>query len=117
MLSGGYFFYLPVLVYFLSAGYVPQRVRALYPSESITGCTGQAYGGAAPPCLSGPQLHLGKRKNSWHSADDVPAVFARKRTTARRRWRAFVAKGIESGREPELVGGGLIRSVGGRPAV
>jgi REP-associated tyrosine transposase len=36
---------------------------------------------------------------------------------ARRAYRAFVAAGIPLGRRPELVGGGLIRSLGGWTAV
>ena len=36
---------------------------------------------------------------------------------SRRRYRAFVQKGIEEGRRDDLVGGGLIRSAGGRSAV
>ena len=36
---------------------------------------------------------------------------------ARNRYRNFVKKGIEKGKRPELVGGGLIRSMGGWAAV
>ncbi len=35
------------------------------------------------------------------------------RAVARRKYRAFVEKGADQGRRPELVGGGLIRSAGG----
>ena len=38
--------------------------------------------------------------------------FGRRPTDARRRYRHFLAKGIEQGRRPELTGGGLIRSDG-----
>jgi hypothetical protein len=35
------------------------------------------------------------------------------KSTARRRYREFVEKEIRKGKRPELVGGGLIRSLGG----
>ena len=35
------------------------------------------------------------------------------KTAARRKYRQFVGKGIDAGRRSELIGGGLIRSVGG----
>ena len=38
-------------------------------------------------------------------------------SNARRRYSAFVKKSAEDGRKPELVGGGLIRSLGGWSAV
>ena len=37
----------------------------------------------------------------------------RKRKIAQRRYKEYVSEGIEKGRRPELVGGGLIRSLGG----
>ncbi len=39
--------------------------------------------------------------------------FGKAEQDARRAYRRFVAKGISAGRRPELVGGGLVRSVGG----
>ena len=36
---------------------------------------------------------------------------------SRRRYREFLVKGIAFGRQPELMGGGLVRSAGGRSAV
>ncbi len=44
-------------------------------------------------------------------------LYAKKVSTARRRYREFVKKGVSQGRRPELVGGGLIRSLGGWSAV
>jgi len=44
-------------------------------------------------------------------------MFAKKVSTARRRYREFVKKGVSHGRQPELVGGGLIRSLVGWSAV
>ncbi|MFZ3048986.1 MAG: transposase, partial [Desulfatirhabdiaceae bacterium] len=39
------------------------------------------------------------------------------KSVARRRYRAFLMKGIALGTQPDLVGGGLIRSAGGWSAV
>jgi len=43
----------------------------------------------------------------------VLGQFGGRVTEARRRYRAYVKEGIGQGRRPELVGGGLIRSLGG----
>ena len=56
---------------------------------------------------------MGKRINDWQDAGYVLALFDKTVSNARRRYNAFVKKGIEDGRRPELVGGGLIRSFGG----
>jgi putative transposase len=36
-----------------------------------------------------------------------------KRGSAKKRYRSYVEEGISMGRRPDLVGGGLIRSMGG----
>ncbi len=41
------------------------------------------------------------------------SYFGRKEGEARRRYLSYVKKGVDQGRRPELVGGGLIRSLGG----
>ncbi|MFX0197589.1 MAG: transposase, partial [Candidatus Hodarchaeota archaeon] len=62
---------------------------------------------------AGHGVILGKRKNTWQNVDYILRHFADTMPLARRRYNAFVAKGIEQGRRPDLVGGGPIRSVGG----
>lgn len=62
---------------------------------------------------SGHSAVLGKRKNSWQDMDYVLGHFDRRITLARRQYRAYVEEGIEKGRRPDLIGGGLIRSIGG----
>ena len=47
----------------------------------------------------------------------VLGLFGEDKGVARRRYRHFVRKGIEQGRRPDLIGGGLIRSQGGWAAV
>jgi hypothetical protein len=56
---------------------------------------------------------MGKRSHEWQAVDAVLGQFARRAATARRKYRGFVAEGVGMGRRPELVGGGLIRSLGG----
>jgi hypothetical protein len=60
---------------------------------------------------------MGKRVYDWQAVDEVLTRFARRAGAAREKYRAFVADGIARGRRPDLVGGGLIRSLGGWAAV
>ena len=62
---------------------------------------------------SGHAYTLGRRKNDWQSVDYVLKQFGNDKKDAQKRYRQFVEKGIEDGRKPHLVGGGLIRSMGG----
>ena len=65
----------------------------------------------------GHAVILKKVKYSWQDTEYVLRMFAKTVSTARRHYREFVKKGISHGRRPELVGGGLIRSLGGWSAV
>jgi hypothetical protein len=47
----------------------------------------------------------------------LPRWFGKTESEAKREYRNYVKKGIDQGRRPELVGGGLIRSQGGWSAV
>jgi len=62
---------------------------------------------------AGHSFILGKKKNDWQDIKHILAFFDRKMASARRQYRAYVEEGIEQGRRPELVGGGLVRSLGG----
>ena len=66
---------------------------------------------------SGHGVLMGKVKYSWQDADYVLSWFGKKAGQARRIYRCFVSEGIKQGRRPDLVGGGLIRSLGGWSAV
>jgi len=52
-------------------------------------------------------------KREWRDTDTVRAYFGKNRKRAIERHEGFVEKGISRGKRPELVGGGLIRSLGG----
>jgi putative transposase len=56
---------------------------------------------------------LGTVKNESQDRDSVLAQFGSREEASMAAYRRFVAEGLELGRRPELVGGGLIRSVGG----
>jgi len=56
---------------------------------------------------------MGKRKREWQDTEYVLGFFGKGTSEARRNYRAYVKKGIDLGRRPELVGGGSIRSLGG----
>jgi putative transposase len=56
---------------------------------------------------------LGKKRNDWQDVDYVLGFFNGKRKMAQGQYEKYVSEGIEKGRRPELVGGGLIRSLGG----
>jgi len=56
---------------------------------------------------------LNRNKNEWQDCDYVLARFGKTKKTARAVYRQYVSEGIAQGERPELVGGGLIRSLGG----
>ncbi len=62
---------------------------------------------------SGHSVLIGKEKNDWQDRDYVLNWFGRRKNDAIKAYREYVKKGIEKGKRPELVGGGLIRSKGG----
>ena len=55
----------------------------------------------------------GKKKRDWQDVGYVLAFFGRRVGEARKGYESYVEKGVALGRRPELVGGGLIRSLGG----
>ena len=56
---------------------------------------------------------IGKRECPWMDGDYVLLQFNDTKRKARNAYRRFVGQGIGMGRQPELTGGGLIRSKGG----
>ena len=63
--------------------------------------------------FSGHKVLMGKEKVAWQDDEYILGYFAKQLRTTRKRYRAYVEKGIEQGRRPDLMGGGLIRSLGG----
>jgi REP element-mobilizing transposase RayT len=66
---------------------------------------------------SGHSALMGKIARSWQETDSVLRLFGGTVRQARKAYERFVAKGLDRGRRPELVGGGLIRSAGGWSAL
>jgi len=62
---------------------------------------------------SGHGTIIGKSKHSWMDIDTVLSQFGAKKRRAISEYRRFVKAELGSGRNPELTGGGLIRSQGG----
>jgi putative transposase len=56
---------------------------------------------------------IGNTKRDWQDAEYVLSHFGKTVREARRRYLAYVRAGAGQGRRPELVGGGLVRSLGG----
>src|SRR4030042_7073764 len=56
---------------------------------------------------------IGKRKREWQDVEYILGLFGKRIGEARKEYKAYIKQGIELGRRPELVGGGLIRSLGG----
>jgi REP element-mobilizing transposase RayT len=61
---------------------------------------------------SGHSALMGKVKREWQNSEYVLSFFGENRYR-RRNYQQYVQKGLALGRRPELVGGGLIRSLGG----
>ena len=65
----------------------------------------------------GHAVVLGWRDHFWQDRDYLLKWFGKRVGPAKKAYRAFVENGIPQGQRPELVGGGLIRSLGGWSAV
>jgi REP element-mobilizing transposase RayT len=66
---------------------------------------------------SGHGVIMSKIQYEWQNRDYVLKWFGKEEAEAKRAYRHYVKKGMDEGRRPELVGGGLIRSLGGWSAV
>ena len=62
---------------------------------------------------SGHSALMGKREWLWQDTGYVLSSFGESLSIGRDHYYAYVKDGVDQGRRPELVGGGLIRSLGG----
>jgi putative transposase len=60
---------------------------------------------------------LGRFQNTWQDRNYVLSWFGKKQAEAKKHYQQFVKKGVDLGSRPDLVGGGLVRSIGGWAAV
>ena len=61
---------------------------------------------------AGHSAIMGRMKRAWQDITTVLAYFGKGQKAAEK-YEQFVKEGVSQGRRPELVGGGLIRSIGG----
>jgi len=61
---------------------------------------------------SGHSALMGKVKRPWQNIDYVLSYFGHQKH-ARKDYQLYIRKGLNQGHRPELVGGGLVRSMGG----
>jgi hypothetical protein len=62
---------------------------------------------------AGHAVIMGKIDRDWQDRETILSYFGRRRREAIIRYEEFIKEGISQGRREELVGGGLIRSLGG----
>jgi len=65
----------------------------------------------------GHSVLMGKQTCEWMDTKYVLSYFGKAVSKARRAYHLYVKEGVGLGRRPELVGGGLIRSLGGWEAI
>jgi len=66
---------------------------------------------------SGHSRLMGRSEDSWQDIASVLGIFGKLKSAAQRKYRQFVENGIPLGKQPELTGGGVIRSAGGWEAL
>jgi REP element-mobilizing transposase RayT len=66
---------------------------------------------------SGHGALVGRVEREWQDTHYVLGYFSKAQKKARMAYVSFVSEGIKGGRRPELIGGGLVRSVGGWTAL
>jgi len=62
---------------------------------------------------SGHSALMGNKRREWQDIDYVLSWFGKTKNAAIKKYRAYVGDGIEKGKRDDLVGGGLIRTLGG----
>jgi hypothetical protein len=61
----------------------------------------------------GHAVLMGTTNYGWHHKNHILKYFGQTKSQASKEYASFVAEGLGLGRQPNLVGGGLLRSVGG----
>ena len=62
---------------------------------------------------SGHSAIVGTVKRKWEDTGEILRYFGKRKRPAVKRYIAFLEEGVSNGKRPDLVGGGLLRSVGG----
>jgi putative transposase len=92
--------------------YLKELVRYIHLNPVRAGTvTSLAKLGTYPYC--GHSALMGKRERAWQDVDYVLGYFGARVGRARRAYLSYVKAGIRQGHREDLIGGGLIRSLGG----
>jgi putative transposase len=60
---------------------------------------------------------MGRRESRWQDTNYILRFFGKTLSAARGRYREYLAEGMTQGRRPDLIGGGLVRGLGGWTSV
>jgi REP element-mobilizing transposase RayT len=93
-------------------GYFTQLVRYIHLNPIRAGLVKDLRGLERYP-WSGHSTVMGKVDRGWQDRGYVLSWFGKREKEAVVAYRRFVAEGLGEGRRPDLVGGGLVRSLGG----
>jgi putative transposase len=61
----------------------------------------------------GHSVLMGRKEHLWQDRDYVLSCFGKTEGEGRKEYRRYVKEGVSEGSRPDLVGGGLVRSMGG----
>jgi putative transposase len=92
--------------------YLLELVRYIHLNPLRAGLV-KDYGELCRYPYAGHSVILGHKRKEWQDVKYPLRFFGDEVAAARRKYRQYVKEGIERGRRPELVGGGLLRSHGG----
>ena len=92
--------------------YLKELVRYIHLNPLRSGLVSGLSELAAYP-YAGHSALTGHLRMAWQDIDRVLSLFGKHPSSARRAYHQFIAAGVRLGRKPELVGGGLVRSLGG----
>ena len=91
--------------------YLMELVRYIHLNLLRAGCVKDMNGLNRSP-FSGHSALIGKVERKWQAIEYVLSYFGAKRVR-KKNYYNYVKEGVDAGRRPELVGGGLLRSLGG----
>lgn len=67
--------------------------------------------------FAGHAVIMGNCRHSWQDSKKIIRLFGKQASTSRRKYREFIVQGVNESRRDDLIGGGLVRSMGGWAAV
>jgi len=92
--------------------YLRELVRYIHLNPLRAGLVPNLTGlGRYPYC--GHSVLMGYFERKWQDTGHVLATFGKRINSARQAYSAYMEEGIQQGRREDLVGGGLVRSLGG----